>query len=77
MAPKGVRGSPTWQLICRAVGLTMIVVEFVVYMIAAFIDRVNPDRTLSLSFLSIAAVLVGIPSGYRLIFSRDGSTGSR
>ena len=55
----------------------MIVVLFLVYMVAAFSRSVRPDRTLSLCFLSIAAALVGIPSGYRLIVSRDGSTGSR
>jgi hypothetical protein len=69
-------GGSTWQVICRALGVSIITVLFAVEMISAFVASVNPDRTVALAFLGIAAALVGIPSGYRLLVSRDGSTGS-
>lgn len=75
--PRKSRGGVTWQHVCRAVGLAMIAILFIVYTLSAFIRSVEPDRTVSLSFLAIAAALVGIPSGYRLIVSRDGSNGSQ
>ena len=65
-----------WQQISRTIGLCMIIILFILYLIAAFDPDVHPDRYVSLTFLVIAAALVGIPSGYRLIVSRNGSTGA-
>lgn len=63
---------PTWEIISRAIGIVIILVLLTTYTVAAFDRKVHPDRYVSLSLLGIAAALVGVPSGYRLIVSRDG-----
>lgn len=70
------RGRVSWQELCRGVGLLMIVVLFISFVGSTLTRSVVIDRPLALTFLGIATALIGLPSGWRLIVSRNGQTGS-
>jgi hypothetical protein len=58
------------------VGLLMILTLFVSFIASSIDHDIVIDRPLALTFLGIATALIGLPSGWRLIVSRDGQTGS-
>lgn len=65
----------TWQELCRGVGLLMILVLFVSFVASSIDHDIVIDKPLALTFLGIATTLIGLPSGLRLIVSRNGQTG--
>lgn len=53
----------------------MILVLFISFVASTIDHDILIDRPMALTFLGIGTALIGLPSGWRLIVSRNGQTG--
>lgn len=58
---------------CRFVGMTILIILFVLYAVSTVTSAVRLDEAASLAFLGVAAALIGLPAGWTIAVRRSSS----